>query len=75
MLFTLYIHSLRVLLARMCNISDHHCMRPHHAKALSCSKSVANAVSKPVPINGFCIMCKLRLKCSLGSLARLSTLS
>ena len=37
--------------------------------------TVANAVSKPVPIVGFCIMCKPRLKCSLGSLARLSTLS
>ena len=34
-----------------------------------------NAVSKLVPIIGFCIMCKPRLKCSLGSLARLSTLS
>ena len=36
---------------------------------------VANVVSKAVPIIGFCIMCKPRLNCSLGSLARLSTLS
>ena len=37
--------------------------------------SVANALNKPVPIIGFCIMCKPRLKYSLGSLARLSTFS
>ena len=38
---------------------------------------LANALSKPVPITGVvtCIMCKPRLKCSLGSLVRLSTLS
>ena len=39
--------------------------------------SVANALSKPVFIIGFvkCALCKSRLKCSSGSLARLSTLS
>ena len=36
---------------------------------------VANVVSNPVFIIVFlCIMCKPRLKCSLESLARLSTL-
>ena len=36
---------------------------------------VANAVSNPVPIFDVCIMCKPRLKCSLGSLSRLNTFS
>ena len=35
---------------------------------------VANAFSSPVPIIVFFIMCKPRLKLSLGSLARLNTL-
>ena len=38
-------------------------------------KDMANALCKPVPIIGFVYKCKVRLKCSLGSLARLSSLS
>ena len=37
--------------------------------------TMANSVNKPVPIIGFCVMCKATLKYSLRSLARLSTLS
>ena len=35
---------------------------------------VVSAVNKPVLFYWVCVMCKPRLKCSIGSLARLSTL-